>query len=296
VTERNPNEMQRASRLLPIALAMAVSLAPAALAKQQGGGGGTSATQQHMMSGMQMLPGGISMKGQMDHAYSEALNAQQAVALGMNDMAANHLSNIDLTLSHLEDQMAGGGGGPMMMTPQMKSQLEAIRQDASNLRGNLGDRPTALKGTSQLVSRFVNFYDTMGAQAMGGGGGMAAKAMESPAELVGTAAHMIAEAQAALAGRDFDSARLHVKDALSHLQMAEQSASRNKIATVQITRIRVLRTDATKLDGEIANRAATALKVAGALVTKIGSELPAIAEASMGGGAGMQPNRMNQQR
>ncbi|HEY9854387.1 MAG TPA: hypothetical protein V6D05_01530 [Stenomitos sp.] len=290
--------MQRATRLLPIALAMAVSLAPAALAKQQGGGGGTSATQQHKMSGMQhMLPGGISMKGQMDHAYTEALNAHEAVAMGMNDMAANHLSNVDLVLSHLADQMGGGGGAQgqmMMMTPQMKSQFDAIRQDASNLRGNLGDRPTALKGTAQLVSRFVNFYDAMGAQAMGGGGGMAAKAMQSPAELVGNAGRMIAEAQASLAGRDFEAARLHVKDALNHLQMAEQSATTNQIASVQITRIRVLRTDANKLDGEIGSRGANALKLAGALVNRIGTELPAIADASMGGGAGMQP--MRQQR
>jgi len=281
--------MQRATRLLPIALAMAVSLAPAALAKQ-GGGGGTTAAAQKQMPGMQhMLPGGISFKGQMDHAYAEALNAQESVVLGMNDMAANHLSNIDLVISHLEDQMGGGGGmAGQMMTPQMRSQMSTIRQDANNLRGNLGDRATAVKGTTALVARFVAFYDTMAPTAMGGGGGMTGMLMQAPAELVANAAQMAAATQASLADRDFEAASLHARDAMTHLQRAEKAAIMNKLASTEIARIRQLKQDATKVNGLVAGRSNDALKESGRLVNRIGTELPRIAVATMGGGAGMQ--------
>lgn len=281
--------MQRALRILPITLALAVSLAPAALAKQHAGGGG-GATAQSQMSGMQhMLPGGISFKGQMDHAYTEAIKAHESVVLGMNDMATNHLSNVDLVLSHLEDQMGGGGGaqGQQMLNQQMRTQFSAIRKEASNLRGNMGDRANAMKGTTQLVSRFVTFYDTMGTTTMGGGGGAAAMPMKSPVELVGGAGSMVAETQAALAGRDFDAAALHAKDAVNHLQKAEQVATRHKLPNAEITRIRTLRQEATKLNTAVTSRSANATKQAGKLVTRIGTELPRLAEATMGGGAGM---------
>lgn len=281
--------MQRATRLLPIVLALAVSVAPAALAATKQGG-----TSPHMAM-QQMMPGGISLKGQMDHAYTEALNAHESVALGMNDMAANHLANVDLVLSHLEDQMGGGGGGQgQTMSQQTRQQITAIRQDASKLRGNLGDRASALKGTEQLVSRFVSFYDQMGTTAMGGGGG-AAKPMQSPAELVGSAGRMVGETQAALAGRDFQAASLHSKDALNHLQMAEQAATRMQLAKAEVNRIKQLRQAASKLNGSVSSRSNGATKEAGQLVAKIGSALPRIADATMGGGAGMmnRPNHMN---
>lgn len=278
--------MQRATRILPIALAMAVSLAPAAMAARQGGGGGTTQQQAGMH---QMLPGGISFKGQMDHAYSEALNAHESVVLGMNDMAANHLANIDLVLSHLEDQMGGGGGAQgKMMSQAMRTQLSTIRQEAGNLRGNMGDRQNALKGTSALVARFVAFYDTMAPTAVGGGGGMTGMMMESPTELVGAAAKMAAQTQAALAARDFEAASLHAKDAMVHLQKAEKAAVMTKMASSEVTRIRQLKQDATKVNGAVSGRSSDALKESGRLVTRIGTEMPRIAAASMGGGAGMQ--------
>lgn len=282
--------MQRATRLLPIALAMAVSLAPAAFAAKTQAGAGKAVTTRQQVSAMQgILPGGISFKGQMDHAYTEALNAQEAVALGMNDMAANHLANVDLIVSHLEDQMAGGGAGKgQEMSAETRSHLSTIRQEASTLQRNLGNRSNAIKGTSQLVSRFVSFYDTMGTTAMGGGGGAAARPVQAPAELVGSAGRLIGEAQAALAGRDFEAASLRARDAVNHLQMAEKMATQHKFASSEITHLKQLHQEASKLHSSIEGRSASATKQAGMLVTRIGSELPHVAEASMGGGAGMQ--------
>lgn len=289
--------MQRVTRILPIALAMAVSLAPVAIAaNQQGGGGGTATKQQ--MSGMQhMLPGGISMKGQMDHAYTEALSAHESVALGMNDMAANHLSNVELTLGHLEDQMAGGGGAGQghMMNSQMRQQLSAIRQDAGNLRGNMGDRANALKGTSQLVTRFVTFYNTMGTTMPAGGGGGAQQPMKSPAELMGGASKAAAHAQASIVGRDWTAANLHARDMVAHLEQAEKAS---RTAGLQANRdemkhLSTLRTDARKLVSAIDSKSKDAAKQAGSLVTRIGAEIMHVADATMGGGAGMHQQQMD---
>lgn len=288
--------MQRATRILPIALAVAVSLAPAALAKQGGGGGGTTATKQQMSGMHHMMPGGISLRGQMGHAYAEAVNAQESVALGMNDMAANHLSNVEMVVAHIEEQMAGGGGAAQgqMLTAQMRQQLSAIRQDAANLRGNLGDRATATKGTGQLVSRFVTFYNTMAAMPAGGGGGMAMHSMKSPTELMGHATKAAAETQASVAAKDWTSANLHARELVASLEQAETSARMVglKANSAEMQHLTSMKNDARKLMAGIDSKSKDAAKQAGVLVTRLGTEVAHVADAMQGGGAGMPQQQM----
>lgn len=279
--------MVRAFRWLPLTLALTVGLASAAMARTPQG-----TPEQGRVSGKAamtstVLPGGISFKGQLDHAYSEAMNAHEAMVMGMKDMAANHLSNVDLVLANLDKQDPKLSAG-------VKSRLAAIRQDASNLKGQLGDRQAALKGTEALVGRFAVFYDQIAMAPMGGGGGPTAAAMKTPIELVAGAAASAANAQAAAASKDWNAATMHVRDAQQHLQNAQRVASSEgmKLSTTQTLELRTLNQEAIRVASLIDQRSNQAVKQAGQLVTAIGAFMPRIATSAQGGGAGTgQPSQ-----
>ncbi|MNY18909.1 hypothetical protein D3C86_1523180 [compost metagenome] len=272
--------------MIPLALALVVGVAPAAFAKQHlAQAAGTQQQRQNQkMTGMQqMLPGGLSFKGQLDHAYSEAANVQAALAMDMEDMAKNHLSNVKLILAHLEQS------GVNLDKP-MTDRLNAIRSEADRLDGMMGDRNAALKGSSTLVSRFVTFYDQMASAMPMGGGGAMARPMKSATELLASAGDSAVMAQSALAGRDFVTASNHARDLQQHLTMTERAmmtAHGMKAQSTEVKHVKALQQDARKLMSSIDSRSANATKQAGQMVDRIGSELTLVANATMGGGGGM---------
>ncbi|MBO9541211.1 hypothetical protein J7643_11535 [bacterium] len=278
--------MHRATRMIPLALALVVGVAPAAFAKNhlaQAAGTQQQQRQNQKMTGMQqMLPGGLSVKGQLDHAYSEALNVQSALAMDMEDMAKNHLANVKLIIAHLEQSGA-------KLDKPMTDRLSAIRSEADKLDSMMGDRNAALKGSAILVSRFVTFYDQMASAMPMGGGGAMARPMKSATELLASAGDSAAMTQSALAGRDFATAVNHARDVDQHLKMAGLAlvAQGMTAQSNEVKHVKALQQDSRKLVGAIESRSASATKQAGQMVDRIGTELMLVANATMGGGGGM---------
>ncbi|HEY9899267.1 MAG TPA: hypothetical protein V6D00_08810 [Pantanalinema sp.] len=278
--------MHRTTRLIPLALALVVGVAPAAFAKSHSAQA-SSTTVQHKqkMSGMhQMLPDGLSFKGQLDHAYTEALNVQSSMAMGMEEMAKNHLANVKLIITHLDQASSN-------LDKTTMDRLGAIRTEADKLEGMLGEREAGIKGSNALVMRFVAFYDQMAsAMPMGGGGGAMARPMQSASELLAGAGDSAAMTQSALAVRDFEIAKFHARDMQLHLIAAEKALTMThgiKAQSTEVQHVNALREDSRKLISAIDSRAKNATQLAGQMVGKIGTELPLIASATMGGGGGM---------
>lgn len=273
--------MHRATRLIPLALALVVGVAPSAFAKHTIAQASGMAHQK--MPGMhQMLPGGLSFKGQLDHAYAEALNVHSALATGMEDMGKNHLANVNLVIVHLKESATNLDKATM-------DRINAIGMEAEKLQGMMDDREAALKGSSALLSRFVTFYDQMASAMFVGGGGGPMRPMLSASELLSNAGEAAAMTQAALADRNFTLAANHARDLEQQLAMTERAmiAQGMKAQSTDIKHIKALQKDARNLMGAIDSRSANASKQAGQMVAKIGTELPLIASATTGGGGGM---------
>lgn len=283
--------MVRASRWLPLALALTVGLGTAAMARaeaRQVQGGAAAAQHSAMQQGM--LPGGISIKGQLDHAYTEAVKAHEAAVMGMTDMAKNHLANVDLVLVGLESHQAQLGG-------DLNQRLAAIRQDANQLKGNVGKDLS--QQTASLVSRFAGFYDriAMAPTAGGGGGGLAAH-QKTPLELIGSSAGSVAQAQAAAAGKDWEAAQLHIKDAQNHLSQVSRATTAMglKLDSKQTNDFRTLTQETQQVSRLIEQKSPQAVRQAGVLVTAMGVFMPRVASTLTGGGAGtggQQPKHQN---
>lgn len=276
--------MLRATRMIPLALALVVGIAPTALAKHTVAQ--ASGTSQQKMTGMhQMLPGGVSMKGQLDHAYAEALNVHSALAMGMEDMGKNHLANVELVIRHINETATE-------MSAPTKSQLAAIRVQTEKLEGSMDDREAALKGSSALVSRFVTLYDQMASAMPMGGGGGATRPMKSASEIMADAGGAAAMTQSSLASRNYVLAANHAKDLQQQLKMAELAMMAHglKAQSTEVKHVKALQSDARTLMASIDSRSPNATKQAGKMVTKIGDELPLVASATTGGGGGTMPH------
>lgn len=278
--------MQRLTRLVPLAVALTLVAAPAAIAPAFAQGG-----QQHQQQSQHMM-GATSTSYLLNHAYQEALNAHEAAALGMNDMATNHLENIRLTISMLEPQRSG-------MNQGLAQQLAAIRESVSNV--NLpDDRAQATQQTERVVSQFVAFYNRA-PQAMGGGGGAAQQAgMKMTAfDFAGMASSEAASVQSSAAMRDWNDAQLHSRDLITHLDNAIKAAEAGprKVDPAVVKELRSIRQDANQLQTQARNKNQQATQTAGKLVTRLGAVSPRIAMSLEGGGAGQtHPQHQQQQR
>lgn len=269
--------MHLATRILPLALTLAIGVAPAAFARAaQSGTGAQSST---TMGTQVVLPGDMTMKGQIDHAYMEAVHAHDSMAKDMGEMAANHLSNIDLVLANLEKHS-------QQIDSATRARISNLRSLVSSAKSNLGDRTAGLKATSSLVGGFTSFYDQMAARPMGGGGG-ATRPELSTTEALAKAGEATAVTQTAIASRNWEMASLHVRDAIKHLDTANKASMAMKAKSADQTRVRTLHKEVQSLNSAIERRSTDAVKQAGALVNRIGMELSRVASSHMGGGAGM---------
>lgn len=266
--------MHSATRILPLALTLVIGIAPAALARAA-----QTTTQSTATMTQVVLPGDMTMKGQLEHAYMEALHAHQSLAKGMGDMASNHLSNVEIVISSLEQHSS-------QIDAATRQRLSQIRSMVSDAKNSLSDRTAGTKATSALVGAFTAFYDQVAARPMGGGGGMARPEL-STTEALGMASTATAKAQTAIASRHWDVATLHMRDASKHLDTAYQAAQAGKLSQTEQQHMRTLQKEAQTLNSSIQNHSNNAVKQAGSLVNRIGSELSKIASSQMGGGGGM---------
>ncbi len=274
--------MQRLKRLVPIAAVLTLVAAPAAIAPAYAQG-----NQQHQQQQMQHQMGATSTGYMLNHAYQEALHAHESAALGMNDMATNHLENVRLTMAMIDAQRSG-------MNQGMQQQIAAIRQSVDNI--NLpSDRAQATQNTERVVSQFVALYNRA-PQAMGGGGGAAQSAMQPTAfDLTSMATTAVAEAQGSIVERDWAQAQRHAQDAVMHLDQAikvSESGPR-KLDAALVRDLRSIRQDANQLLTQTRNKNKQANQTAGKVVGRLGTTSPKIAMSleQQGGGAGQTQQR-----
>jgi len=135
--------------------------------------------------------------------------------------------------------------------------------------------------------------DQVASRNLGGGGGGANRPNMAVAEILADAAQSAAMGQEALAGRDFETAQIHVRDLTRHLDQAQRAAAMPmaRVASADKQRIQALKRQAQTLDSQVSSRSNSAVRTAGNLVTQIGRDLPHFAQAPAGGGAGMPMNR-----
>jgi hypothetical protein len=273
--------MQRLKRLVPIAAVLTLVAAPAAIAPAYAQGNQQQQQSQHMM-------GASSTSFMLNHAYQEALHAHEAAALGMNDMATNHLENVRLTVAMIDPQRSG-------MNQGLQQQLSAIRETVENV-DLPDDRNQAIQNTQRVVSQFVAFYNRA-PQAMGGGGGAAQQAAMMPTafDLTSMATTEVANAQASVVSREWADAQQHAKDALSHLDRAIKAAETGprRLDAAIVKEMRNIRQDANTLLTQTRNKNQQANQTAGKVVGRLGTLSPKVAMGLMpqGGGAGQQQQR-----
>ncbi|MNR84070.1 hypothetical protein D3C86_242820 [compost metagenome] len=265
--------MQRLKRLVPLAAVLTLVATPAAIAPALAQG------TQHQQ--MQHMMGATSANAMISHAYQEALNAHEAAALGMNDMATNHLENVRIAMAMIEPQRTG-------MNQGLQQQLAAIRQSVESV--NLPEDPVqAAQNTQRVVSQFVAFYNRA-PEAMGGGGGAAKAGMMPTAfDLTSQATMQIAGVQTSVVSRDWAGAQQQAKNALANLDSAIKmsEAGPHKLDAAVVRELKVIRTDANTLLTQTRNKNQQANQSAGKLVGRLGTVSPRIAMSlTQGGGAG----------
>lgn len=269
--------MQRLKRLVPIAAVLTLVAAPAAIAPAYAQGQQQQQQMQHMM-------GATSTNHLLDHAYQEALHAHEAAALGMNDMATNHLENVRLTIAMIDPQRTG-------MNRELQQQLSAIRETVDNV-DLPGEPAQAVQNTQKVVSQFIAFYNRA---PQGGGGGAAQKAAMMPTafDLTAMASSDAAEAQTSAVQRDWSNVQRHAQDAVTHIDQAIKAAEggTRKLDSKLVAELRNIRKDAGQLLTHARNKNQAATQTAGKLVGRLGTVSPKIAmalEPNRGGGAGQQ--------
>jgi hypothetical protein len=269
--------MQRLKRLVPIAAVLTLVAAPAAIAPAYAQGQQQQQQAQHMM-------GATSSSHLLDHAYQEALHAHEAAALGMNDMATNHLENVRLTVAMIDPQRIG-------MSRDLQQQLAAIRETVENV-DLPGEPAQAVQNTQRVVSQFIAFYNRV---PQGGGGGAAQQAAMMPTafDLTAMASTDAAAAQTSVMHRDWNKVQRHAQDAVTHIDQAIKAAETGtrKLDAKLVTELRNIRQDANQLLTHARNKNQAANQTAGKLVGRLGTVSPKIAtalESKQGGGAGQQ--------
>lgn len=270
--------MQRLKRLVPIAAVLTLVAAPAAIAPAYAQG-----NQKQQQQQMQHMMGATSTSYMLNHAYQEALHAHESAALGMNDMATNHLENVRLTMAMIDPQRSG-------MNQGLQQQLAAIRETVQNI-DLPSDRAQAVQNTERVVSQFVAFYNRAPQGMGGGGGGQQAGMMPTAFDLTSQASTQAANAQASIVSRDWTQAQRHAQDALSHLDSAIKMAEsgNRKLDAALVRDLRSIRQDANTLLTQTRNKNQQANQSAGKLVGRLGTVSPRIAmalENQQGGGAG----------
>lgn len=273
--------MQRIKRLVPIVAILTLAAAPAAIAPAFAQG-----QAEHQM-------GATSPSYLFNHAYKEALHAHEAAALGMNDMATNHLENVRLTMAMIDPQRIG-------MNQGLQQQMAAIRESVENI-DLPSDRGQATQNTQRVVSQFVAFYNRA-PQGMGGGGGGAAQQAEMQPtvfDFSSMASTATADVQASILSRDWAEAQRHAQDAVNHLDKAIKAAEAGprKLDAALVRDLRSIRQDANQLLTHTRNKNQQANEAAGKVVNRLGTVSPRIAVAltQQGGGAG-QPQKPQPRR
>jgi hypothetical protein len=271
--------MQRLTRLVPLAVALTLIGAPGAIAPAFAQGS-KQMQQQHSMVGA------TSTKHLLDHAYQEALHAHEAAALGMNDMATNHLENVRLTIAMVERPQSG-------MDQGMQQQLAAIRESLSNI-DLPDDRARATQDTQRVVSQFVALYNRA-PQGMGGGGGAGAPGGGAPTafDLTSVATTEAAGVQTSVVARDWAAAETLSKNLVSRLDQAIKAgeSGTHRLDAAIIKDLKSIRQDANQIMTHARNKNQEAGQAAGKLVGRLGAVTPKIAlniEKQQGGGAGKQ--------
>ncbi len=274
--------MQKLTRLVPLAIALTLVAAPAAIAPAFAQGT-AKMQQEHAMRGT------TSTGYMLNHAYQEAIHAHEAAALGMNDMATNHLENVRLTVAMIDPQQSGMNAG-------LQQQLAAIRESVSNV-DLPDDRARATQNTQQVVSQFVAFYGRM-PQGIGGGGGAAQAEVLMPTvfDLTTMATSEAAQVQTSVVSRDWAETQIHAKDVVSHLDKAIKAAESGtrRLDAAIVNELKSVRKDANNLMTQTRNKNQQASQTAGKLVGRLGTLTPKIArsiETTQGGGAGQQMPR-----
>lgn len=277
--------MQRLTRLVPLAVALTLVAGAGAIAPAYAQG-----SQQKAQQHQQMMPmSATSSKYMLDHAYQEAIRAHEAAALGMNDMATNHLENVRLTIAMLEEPNSG-------LNANMRQQLDAIRESVARIELP-NDRAQASRDTEQVVSQFVAFY-SRAPQAMGGGGGaavqpgMGATAFDQSANATSEAANV----QTSVFERDWAGAEQHAKNLVAHLDKAIKASESgaHKLDAALVKDLKSIRQDASQIVTHTRNKNQQAAQSAGKVVGRLGGVTPKIAtnlEKQQGGGAGKKPMR-----
>jgi|GEM_PF-2285384 len=277
--------MQRLKRLVPLAAVLTLVAAPAAIAPAYAQGTQQQQQTQHMM-------GATSTSYMLNHAYQEALHAHESAALGMNDMATNHLENVRLTMAMIDPQRSG-------MNQGLQQQIAAIRETVENV-DLPSDRAQATQNTQRVVSQFVAFYNRAPQGMGGGGGGQQAGMMPTAFDLTSMASTEAANAQASIVSRDWASAQRHAQDAVNHIDNAIKTAESagRKLDAALVRELRNIRQDANTLLTQTRNKNQQANQSAGKLVGRLGTVSPRIAmalENQQGGGAG-QTQQQQQKR
>lgn len=271
--------MQRLKRLVPLAAVLTIMAAPGAITPAFAQGSPQQQTAQTRM-------GATSPATMLSHAYQEALHAHESAALGMNDMATNHLENVRLTLAMIDPQASG-------MNQSVQQQLAAIRELVESV-DLPSDRNQAVQSTERLVNQFVTLFNRM-PQGMGGGGGAAQQAMQPTVfDITVLASADAANAHTSAVRRDWEKVQRHAQDAVSHLDQAIKSAESgtHKLDASLVRELRSIRQDASQLLTHAKNKNASTNEAAGKLVTRLGAISPKIAMSHQqrGGGAG-QPRK-----
>lgn len=247
--------------------------APAALAQARPDAAQPPRAEERLQ-GRQMTQHGASVPFLVSHAYREALHTHESVAMGMNDMARNHLANVRIVLGHIDLDRD-------VTDQRLRNELTRLRDRAEGLKGDV-----SLKDAGDLVSRFTNVIVAMPVPAGGGGGKAGVTPMVLlPAELVAKATASAADLQVDVAQRNFAGAKLHAQHAVDALDAAVQSAQLNKMSSRTIRELQDLRGRAEKVQRTVIGHSPKAIQEAGQLVQHLGKALPSLT-AAHGGGAG----------
>ena len=257
-----------------VVMAACAMAAPAAIAQTRTDTNRPQAQTERQMQGRQMSQQGASVPFMVSHAYKEALHYHESVAMGMDDMARNHLENVRIMLGHIDMDRD-------VTDQRLRNELTQLRDRVGGLRGGV-----SLDNSRDLVYRFTNVIAAMPAPAGGGGGQSGVTPMVLlPAELVAEATVSVASAQIDASQRNVAGARIHAQHAVAALEAAVQSARLHQMRQPTIQELQSLHTRAQQLQGAIGQNSPQAVRDAGQLVQRLGQALPTLT-AAQGGGAG----------
>lgn len=270
--------LKNVTTAMALLAACSLCLAPAAMAQTQTQT--QTQNQQKPLQGRQMSTQGHSVPFVLSHAYMEALHAHQSVAMGMNDMARNHLDNVKILVGRIDTQRDVTDAKLRDSLNQLKSRVD-----------NIGSAD--INATRDLVSRFSNVVAAM-PMPQGGGGGAAGMTpmLLLPGELVAKASDSAVNMQVDASQRNMAGAKLHAQHTVATLDAAIRSAQMNKMQPATIRQLQELRSRAVTVQGQLNSNPALAAKSAGDLVVRLGTALPNLTMAGAGGGAGTGNGQM----